>query len=408
MGSVSSSSLAPVARRIPSLDGLRGLAILAVIVFHAALGLDIERARDPVERVYLQIARAGWTGVDLFFVLSGFLITGILWDLRFKRSRYYRFYVRRVLRIFPLYYASLILLVAALELLHKSLPIEEVFWYFFHLQNWVTALSGRLPECPISHLWSLAIEEQFYLLWPIVLYSCGLRATRTICLVTLILSPLLRIAALNCGASPVFVHFSTITRLDGLAIGCLLAVQVARNGWPVNDNRRFLLLLLLGVAGIAGIWFATGSLDAGTRPMQTVGYSLLALFFVALLRLSLTVERGLGAGILRSRAMGLVGRISYAMYIFHLPLIWLLAKRWNRDWTLLGTHVANRITFLFVVFGLSFVLAFLSYHLYEKHFLRLANFLAPSPRRPPLTGATDPHGGPVVDKVAPEVTRLTR
>src|ERR1035441_8464452 len=158
------------ARHYPALDGLRGVAILAVFFYHFAGG---QSSRNIFVQIWSGVAGIGWMGVDLFFVLSGFLITGILFDTAHKQAKVRNFYARRSLRIFPLYYGVLLVFL----LLTPVLPLH---WrpghllYFFYLSNVMPILTPGLsspgPKMVVGHLWSLAVEEQFYLIWPFIVW----------------------------------------------------------------------------------------------------------------------------------------------------------------------------------------------------------------------------------------------
>src|SRR5579862_7894518 len=141
----------------PALDGLRGVAILSVMVEHLAPRL---------------LAGGGWVGVDLFFVLSGFLITGVLLDGKDDPHRGRTFYVRRALRIFPLYYATLALITFGplAKALALGLSAQTLGWYWIYGTNWQIALGMAHIGGPIAYFWSLAVEEQFYLIWPLIIW----------------------------------------------------------------------------------------------------------------------------------------------------------------------------------------------------------------------------------------------
>jgi len=158
-----------MSRHIPELDGLRGLAILYVF-FHNVGTHGLGETESFVVKIYSLIADIGWIGVQLFFVLSGFLITGILLEKQCSKDVYKNFYVRRVLRIFPVYYVSLIILFVLPEAANWDVPWAEKssdyqIWYWLYAINWIQPLTTGLE---IGHLWSLAIEEQFYLIWPLL------------------------------------------------------------------------------------------------------------------------------------------------------------------------------------------------------------------------------------------------
>ena len=167
-------------RRVPELDGLRGVAILMVAAFHFSIAVAM--AGGPF-KLLRAICVPGWTGVDLFFALSGYLITGILLDSKASLSYFRRFYSRRLLRIFPVYYAALFFcftLGARLLLPPGGSDWRVVLAYLFHVSNWLSLGAAEIPN--LNHFWSLAVEEQFYLVWPFAVYFlCRRHLTRFAC-----------------------------------------------------------------------------------------------------------------------------------------------------------------------------------------------------------------------------------
>lgn len=288
----------PDTRRVPALDGLRGLAVLLVLGVHASqpLGWD---AATPLG--------AGWLGVDLFFVLSGYLITGILLATR-ERPGYFRvFYARRVLRIFPLYYLTL-----GAALLAGTLAGRE-WWYALYLAN-VSVVRDGWPHAPIQVVWSLAVEEQFYLVWPlVVLLVRPRRALLGVCLLLLLAAPFLRVWLIVQGL-PVGAYVLAPARMDGLAAGALLALLAQRPGGLARIAPVARLLLPLAGCSLLGVLRIAGT--AYSPPLtQAVGYSLAALTFACLLSLTVTARSSPFAwGPLRW-----CGTISYALYLWHVP-----------------------------------------------------------------------------------------
>jgi peptidoglycan/LPS O-acetylase OafA/YrhL len=193
---------------------------------------------SPVLQVVSSTMRAGWTGVDIFFVLSGFLITGILLDARgdgpVRPPGYYRaFYTRRALRIFPVYYAFL----AYIFILRKAQVPSGAWWYWTYLTNVMFARVGWTPSIE-PHLWSLAVEEQFYLFWPAAISLIRRSWLRPICWALIVLSTGLRIVvAQHWGWTPAYVL--TVCRLDEFAAGALLA-SYARARQPVGNGPALL------------------------------------------------------------------------------------------------------------------------------------------------------------------------
>jgi peptidoglycan/LPS O-acetylase OafA/YrhL len=323
--------------RIPELDGLRGLAILMVILCHY-VGVADSRPLGFWAHRFLAAFSAGWSGVDLFFVLSGFLIGGILLDARGAPHYFRAFYMRRVFRILPIYYlwtflyviATLVALaffpgwlrVASSDLLH--VPVQLFFLRDF-------AMSG-MPSLVFTWFvvtWSLAVEEQFYLVAPPLIRFLSLRSLATVLVATICLAPVLRYALIRYWPSGALnmAYYSMPARADALAWGILLALA-----WRRPEFRRFLLqhprllqsvllILLLG-AGALLPWF--------TRPPGIVtlvpGLTWLAALYGCLLLLVLTQTEGWIAGAFRWKALRWLGAISYCVYLLHLSFD-LLAHR---------------------------------------------------------------------------------
>ncbi len=213
-------------RHIPELDGVRGIAILMVMVMHFYDPVASQSPFGPFTRLIMN----GGAGVDLFFVLSGFLITSILVSTRDATNYFRAFYARRALRIFPLYCSVVaiffFLLVPFLQHHGKDMWIKpgEQVWYWLFLSNWRHAL-GYNDGAQLAHFWSLAIEEQFYLLWSVVVWFSPARKMKYISIAVIVAVVLGRTVAAHFGASPQFLYFSTVTRMDALAWGALLAVS---------------------------------------------------------------------------------------------------------------------------------------------------------------------------------------
>ncbi|MGA2216294.1 MAG: acyltransferase, partial [Bryobacteraceae bacterium] len=212
-------------RRLLALDGIRGLAVLLVLQFHWAEGLT---RMNPVESTSYFLLRAGWLGVDLFFVLSGFLITGILSDSKNGFHYFRNFYMRRVLRIFPAYYGFLIVaefVVPGLLRLAHHKPIWQTSgygWYWLYISNIGAALGHQDAE-GFGHFWSLAVEEQFYFFWPLLVYFLSRRAAKRASVACIFAALTLRTCMVLIGHSHPAAAVLMPCRLDALAIGAWLA-----------------------------------------------------------------------------------------------------------------------------------------------------------------------------------------
>src|SRR5436190_3454423 len=215
---------------LPVLDGLRGLAVMMVLVFHF-VGQMLPT--NGVERAILGVTKYGLLGVDLFFVLSGFLITGILYDAHNKPHYFRNFYMRRLLRIFPLYYGvlALVFFVAPLIPLLRGPTLDYLVdrqaWAWLYAVNIYIAEQGDWSFSYLEHFWSLAIEEHFYLFWPVVVFLLARRprALIAVSLAAALCAMLARLTGSLMGLSWWTTYVLTPFRLDGLALGAFLAVM---------------------------------------------------------------------------------------------------------------------------------------------------------------------------------------
>ena len=314
------------AARIPELDGLRGTAILLVILCHYVGNADHAALGIWPHRI-LAAFTAGWSGVDLFFVLSGFLIGGILLEVRTSPNYFRAFYLRRVFRILPIYYLWTLLFgvvvlcgvrffpgrLAATDHDLLRIPVQ-----LFFLQNIFIGMP-RFTWTWFVVTWSLAIEEQYYLLAPPLIRFLSRRAFAAALVATILLAPLLRFLLFRYWAPGTYLcSFLMPCRADALAWGMFLAL-----GWRDQRIRqrvaasggllRFVLLaLLLGVAAL--LWWLSHPLNIVT---VTIGYSWLAIFFSAALLTAVSQRDSLMARCMRWKWLGWLGGISYCVYLLH-------------------------------------------------------------------------------------------
>ncbi|MBK9241628.1 MAG: acyltransferase [Acidobacteria bacterium] len=374
---------------IPELDGLRAIAILLVIVFHSRTIAD---AATDGQQFFMRLAETGWVGVDLFFVLSGFLITGILIDTAGRPGYFRSFYIRRVLRIFPLYYAALAAFAIGFHVfgIERLAPVsttaEVAHWVY--LQNWLP-LFGVDWTRPLAHFWSLGVEEQFYLCWPaLVLLFARRGRVAQLCIGTIAFAVVMRVVFWWAGVSEAG-NFATVTRIDTLAIGGYLACLQRGTGWArlAPDASRGLgpwlpavlvasALMTLGVA----LW--GGSFFRPTNPhIFLFGYLPLAILFGATVAFALVAgQTSLWRRLLRCRPLTEIGKISYGIYVIHWPLVLALQPIWPES---VGGFWVRQATFLLVILAGSFTLAALSFALFESRFLNLKDRLAARPGSPP-------------------------
>ena len=201
---------------IPALDGLRGIAIILVMLFHLTYFLP----GVPLDVAFLRLTNYGWTGVDLFFVLSGFLITGILLEAKGTPNYFKNFYARRALRIFPLYYGFVAFLIfvyplaAAQFRAERDILVENRWWVLGYAVNWIVAWTGDFGRTPLGTggFWSLAIEEQYYLMWPAVVLLLSRRVLFRVCIGIALFSVVVRFVMAFAGFGWAAINFVTFAR----------------------------------------------------------------------------------------------------------------------------------------------------------------------------------------------------
>lgn len=389
------------ARHVPSLDGVRGLAVLLVMVFH----FTVFQQSSLVGETMLGVLDLGWAGVDIFFVLSGFLITGILLDARGGEGYFRNFYARRTLRIFPLYYAFLVVVLWIWPAVRGISfdPAGDQLWMWSYLGNIPYGLWGR-QSVPghTTHLWSLAIEEQFYLLWPLVVHLLSRRALVRTCIALIVAAWFTRVSLHAFFPSGYAGYALLPARMDALAAGALLATQVRQPGWidrlrPTIAPLTLIGLTLLLVTAIWGDVF--DPTDRAFTPMdmrvQMLAFPAVIALAAAMVLHAVIPRQRRQSRILASRWLTSLGKYSYALYLIHVPLRDLLVNtfRGGRLPPILGSTMLSQAAVTASGIAVSFVLALASWNLFEKHILRLKSRFeyqasAPLADRAVIVGAT--------------------
>jgi peptidoglycan/LPS O-acetylase OafA/YrhL len=363
------------AGRILSLDGIRGLAVLSVVAFHT---LRVKGDAPGLLGLWRAIQESSWVGVDLFFVLSGFLITGILLDSKDQGGYFKNFYSRRTLRIMPLYYAVLVvalIIVPAVIGVSRMPPLfsellQNQIWLWTYLQNYLQARGPHaLPG--LGHFWSLAVEEQFYWFWPLVVYLLSRRNLFRLCVALCILEPLLRIALLHYGVSPWALRQLTHTRLDTLLYGAMAALLL-REANLVRHRFLFYALPVLSVAFLLIVACRVGFLPFEGKESVIFGYSALGLLFATGVYQA-ACTRGRFYSLLSTRFLRRFGTYSYAIYIFHWPVAQAYEAVTLQRLAFLPRPVAALCCFA-VVLCLSSGLAVASWFLFESRFIGLKKY----------------------------------
>lgn len=382
--------------RVPWLDGMRGVAILLVMACHfpqVTRGLT----RSGFDRGVAKVSESGWIGVDLFFVLSGMLITGILLDTKGSAGYWRRFYARRALRIFPLYFAFLAALFVLVPALYASdttgvseLRHGEAWFALFLANGWVAARHGTNANLfGTGIVWSLSVEEQFYLLWPFIVLLLSRRQLTAVCVVLLVVPEVVRAAMVHAGIDNLVVYEATPARCDTLAFGALIAIALRDELWRqrmlASASRASLILVVV----LALAWIKLGGLD-----FRQPGVLLLGMTPIAMLMASL-VAQGFRGGAVTSWAnlswLRWLGRYSYAIYLIHLPIAYWLCQQWRLPDRLMAhgipEFVADPVCWL-TAGTIACAGGWVSWHTFEKHFLKLKRFVryerevevAPAPR----------------------------
>lgn len=364
---------------IPALDALRGLAILVVTLYRFGGGGD--GPASAIEHPWL--IGLGARGVDLFFVLSGFLITGILYDAKLQAHYFRNFYIRRSLRIFPLYFlalfVTLLVLPAALPTFAEQVASAQAHqaWLWLYGANVLQAIRGEWCLGPLNHFWSLAIEEHFYLLWPAVICFTSRRTALGVCGLLFVASVTGRVLWLAAGGNNVAAEVLTPLRMDGLVLGAALAL-IARepNGLLLLRRWAWPCLLVAGAMALA--------LDLADRRLFGARYALWAVACGALLVILVAARQKSALWSLgRSRLLRFFGKYSYGMYVFQLPLIYLLAPLLTAGGlaTACSSPLTGQLAYAALMFGITTFCALVSWQLFEKRLLTLKSHFESAPGR---------------------------
>lgn len=346
-------------KHIPALDGIRGIAILLVMLFHLHLpGLSL-----------------GWAGVPLFFVLSGFLITQILLDEKSNSLYDYlrSFYIKRTLRIFPLFYAYL--LINFLLLLATGKSTDGLGWYALYLQNYHIgiALDNKDAYIPgvVGHTWSLAVEEQFYLIWPFLVYFLNRRTLAWVCVILIIAAPITRLVILQNGHT-YLANVTLPSCMDMMAYGALLAlVRSSEVGSKIAYSMFFLGSTLVTYAiidiGTEAFWTPETWANSAFYLYTALSFAFGIVIWTAAVKPNTYIVRALTI-----KPLLFTGKISYGLYIWHLVIFIVIEKIAQKF-----HFPASQITIPVVSMLLSYLVSIVSFNFFEIHFLQLKEKFAP-------------------------------
>ena len=374
-----------VSTYVPEVDALRAIAMTAVIAFHCKL------------------MPFGWMGVWLFYVVSGFSVTTSLLSRRHPAASIGaaigRFYIRRALRIWPLYFAFVALNVIVLEAIGRTEPLEDLPWLLSFTQNLKMIFTDYTPAAnwpAFGHLWTLAVEQQFYLVFPLLLILRGRFARSLVLLGVIAIAPFIRAAvaywAVECGWDPGRIAFAVYAfgpaHFDAFAAGSLVAFFRDE----ISRNRRFAVASMVVTATIAvaymGFYGTLGVTEAGQFSVDVLRNIISGILYgqgreitvyllptcsgVTILMGILSSER-LCLLVCRSQGLQAIGRVSYAGYLFHIPILMLLGM-FVPIFAVPGSGplwVACHVGLFVCAFLLTVVTARLSFVFFERHFTRI-------------------------------------
>jgi peptidoglycan/LPS O-acetylase OafA/YrhL len=380
-GTLASSPMST--RRIPELDGLRGLAILLVLIWH--FGCDANSAAG--HRWFFYLIDAGslfWSGVDLFFVLSGFLIGGILLDARNSPNYFKAFYTRRIFRIIPIYagVVGVFYLCMAAGVPHRIAGSDWLFgptvpWYAYatFTQNIRYAIGEPNLAYWLGATWSLAVEEQFYLLLPAVIWFVSERWLPYVLGSAILAAPILRLFLDLRYSHGMVASFSLMpSRADALLLGVAAALLVRkRSMWESLKihRQRLVLAWIVLLAGLPLFILFKEAEPLKSFWMSTVGLSWLAFFYLGLLLLALIYSNGWLGGVLRNTWLKALGTISYGVYLLHWPVLGLtfMIFQHKKPWA----ETPGERGLVLLALALTIGLASLSWSIFEKPLLKIGH-----------------------------------
>jgi len=367
-------------KHVPVLDGIRGFAVSFVILYHFIPSTLSLQYKNKLLEVWDSFWLMGWSGVDLFFVLSGFLITGILYKAKSDPHYFRNFYARRFLRIFPIYYLLLVAcLVVAPRVTGLPPPPNSIF-YWFYLSNFDTEL--RMPIHPVLVVaWSLSIEEQYYLCYPALVRFLSFQNWMRLLIGLVFLSLALRFAGHYLGFFiPRQEYHFTLAHFDGIALGGLFRLWVMRFDIYEDRLRRFLKWLpLIVITSVALGLYCGHRVLAVSRPgfvadhvsfqppMYLIGYSLNTLCYAGLV-LTCIIRDGFPFRVFSSAVLIEIGKVSYGMYLLQYPARMLFSR----------LPAVNPYVTAAGVFITCYLMAKISWVCYESQILKLKSKFAPS------------------------------
>lgn len=365
-------------RYVPELNGLRGLAILTVMIYHFMnLSVSLHTSFDIAVNNFFMM---GWVGVDIFFALSGFLITSILLKTKHSATYYSSFYIKRILRIFPLYYLYLAFIFFAFFpiVYHHLNPAEQQsfkvaepsqIYFWLYLSNIKQFFQHIFFGAGLGHIWSLSIEEQFYLVWPFLVYYLHLKNLKKMLIVVMLLSIVIRAACYFSNVPGLSIYTFTFTRLDALAYGAFIAAIVQQPVKIIYSRVKIafksLLIINILLFAIFGPW------PNSTPVMLIIGFSLIGIMNALLILILQSEEPSRLKLFFNNGFLKFWGKYSYALYLFNPIVKQICFKILPPPFLIWGTLLLWDICFIIFCTLITIILALISWNCYEKWFMRI-------------------------------------
>jgi peptidoglycan/LPS O-acetylase OafA/YrhL len=341
---------------IPSFDGIRGFGVICVLTAHCF--------------PFINPFQIGWIAMDFFFVLSGFLITGILVDTVEKKNYLKNYLGRRILRVFPLYYLFLIIMFIIVpfgfpKLLDQYGYLEShQIWFWFYSQNWLFSIEGFPHKLYMSHLWSMAVEEQFYIFWPFLVWLLRGKKLIYFCLAAIPFAILFRTFGGRLGYVFPFQYVNTLARMDSLLIGALVFLIL-------RHYKSLLVKIALPLFILSLVTFLTivAILKATYFAKLVPAYTIVDLLGASCIIFCLSNTNNWIKSFFSLPPFTYLGKFSYGTYIFHYPLYLVLYEHYA-----LTASFGIKVLVGIIAIVISFLLAWLSFYYFETPFLKLKKY----------------------------------
>lgn len=367
---------------ILALDGIRGLAIILVLFAHFVREDFYLKHFPSLGPIITKFSLMGLTGVSLFFVLSGFLITGILLNVREKEDYFKNFYARRTLRIFPLYYLILVFVFAVLPLIihfsvQSSFLKSNQIWLWTYFSNFpsVAGIWNRSDQYALGHFWSLSVEEHFYLLWPLIVYLTDINKLKMICKFVIVFSLIAGISStllMNEFIIFKYLSWTTITFSGALALGALIAIHKKEYGvliglTKISQNSLWIFGILFLVVGFIPRRFNADLRGIMAHEISWFFYAALIIYILNLNSTKFIYK------IFTNKVFLIFGKISYGIYVFHGILMPFFEKYINIELIAnkMGSTILAILSYYIITMGSVFIISWFSWTFVESRVLKL-------------------------------------